>query len=379
MKRGAGFTLTIFDHPIRYIGSQKWHLREVTMKNIKIWLITGISGTNRKELFDEIKKEMEKRNPSKKVYNYDIGYYMDKEAKRLGFQISPINILNVDGNLLESIRSLALKEVMSDIKKHENEDAICFVGIHALFRWKNRLIPGVSYYDLGDPDFELTGVVNVIDNLSSIIERNRNNPVRANAGLLSAVETQEWMSEEELLSKTIADIKKCPFYILANNHRIGNIIDFFGGEKKRIYLSYPITAIRNDNPQNLETFQNKTVPLLEKNFVVYNPLAITDLGEIQKFKDESDFDKIKDFISARTVQRDFRFIDQSNAIVVYYDTDKNSPGVFAEIYYAYRTGKPVYIYYPHKTSPFLEDAVTKIDSKMEDFLETLKSYAILEN
>lgn len=122
-----------------------------------------------------------------------------------------------------------------------------------------------------------------------------------------------------------------------------------------------------------------------KKFIVFNPLAVKDLGEVEKFRkspnteDDSEFNKIKELLNTRTVQRDFRFIDQSNAVVVYYNTEKNSPGVFAEIYYAYRTGKPVFVYYPYKASPFLLDAVTELKSDFEEFLSILDEYSKKED
>lgn len=341
---------------------------------MQIWLVTGISGCGWKELLTELKEKAEHYCPGKKIYIYDVGSYMQKECERLNISISKEDILDVDGNLLETIRSLALKAVIAEIKTL-SDDAISFVGIHTVFRWKNRLIPGVSYYDLGDPELDLTGVVNIIDDITSIISKNDANIVRKKAGELSPVETQKWMQEEELLSKTIADIKKCPFYIIARKHNTENLLDFFLGEKKRIYLSYPITAIRSEDPARLNTFQNNALPTLNELFVVYNPLAISDLGNISDFKDSDDYCRITDIVNARTIQRDFRFIDQSNAVVVYYDTDKNSPGVFAEIYYAYRTGKPVFIYYPHKASPFLQDAVTSIDENFDSFMARIREYA----
>ena len=340
-----------------------------------IWLITGISGCGWIELLNEMREKAEHYCPGKKIYIYDVGYYMQKECKRLNISIFKEDILDVDGNLLETIRSLALKAVLMEIKTHSDEDAIFYIGIHAVFQWKNRLIPGVSYYDLGDPALNISGVINIIDDISTIISKNENNPVRKNAGQLSPIETQRWMQEEELLSKTIADIKKCPFYIIARNHNVENLLDFFLGIKKRIYLSYPITAIREEKPTELEAFQKDTLPKLNEDFVVFNPLAIGDLGNISAFQENEEFKKISELVSVRTVQRDFRFIDQSHAVVVYYNTDKNSPGVFAEIYYAYRTGKPVFIYYPYKASPFLQEAVTSIDEDLDAFLIKLKKYA----
>ena len=344
-----------------------------------VWLITGVSGCGWKELLNEMKEKAAHYCPDREIYTYDVGYYMEKECERLNISISKQDILDVDENLLETIRSLAFKEVLGKIKSHADENALTFIGVHAVFQWKNRLIPGVSYYDLGDPELNLSGVINVIDDINTIISNNEVNPIRIKARALSPVETQRWMQEEELLSKTIADIKKCPFYIIARKHDVRNLLDFFLGEKKKVYLSYPITAIRGDDPSKLELFQKNTLPALYEHFVVYNPLTISDLGNISKFKEDENYEKITDLVNVRTIQRDFRFIDQSNAVIVYYDTEKNSPGVFAEIYYAYRTGKPVFIFFPYKVSPFLQEAVTSIDDNLDSFMARLEDFAKSKN
>ena len=347
----------------------------MSTKEAEIWLVTGVSGCGWNELLNDVKEKAKTFWPEKSIYIYDVGLYMQKECKRLGISIAKEDILNVDSYWLETIRSLALKAVVAEIKTHAEENALFFIGVHAVFHWKNRLIPGVSYCDLGDPELNLSGVINVVDNIKTILDHNKNNPVRKKAGEVPAIETQRWMQEEELLSKTIADIKKCPFYVISKNHDVCNLVDFFKGKKKAIYLSYPITAIRQDNPEALKTFQDETLPRLQEKFVVFNPLAISDLGDVSIFKENEEYDKISELISVRTVQRDFRFINQSDAVIVYYNTEKNSPGVFAEIYYAFRTGKPVHVFYPFKVSPFLQDAVSSIDDNLDVFLARLEEYS----
>lgn len=351
----------------------------MSTKEAEIWLVTGVSGCGWNELLNEVKEKAKTFWPDKSIYIYDVGLYMQKECKRLGISIAKEDILNVDSYWLETIRSLALKAVVAEIKTHAEENALFFIGVHAVFHWKNRLIPGVSYCDLGDPELNLSGVINVVDDIKTILEHNKDNSVRKKAGEVSAIETQRWMQEEELLSKTIADIKKCPFYIISRNHDTRNLIDFFKGEKKAIYLSYPITAIREENPKELDAFQNETLPKLQEKFVVFNPLAINDLGDKAIFDKDDEYEKISELISVRTVQRDFRFINQSSAVIVYYNTEKNSPGVFAEIYYAFRTGKPVFAFFPHKVSPFLQDAVSSIDDNLDVFLARLEEFSTRTN
>lgn len=117
-------------------------------------------------------------------------------------------------------------------------------------------------------------------------------------------------------------------------------------------------------------------------FIVFNPLDITDMRltykdakkDIPELVSEIDPKSIE-LIKKRTIERDFQFIDQSDAVVVFYLTDKVSPGVLAEIYYAHRNQKPVFLVFPYGKSPFVEDAVTKIADKIEDIMQSLHEFS----
>ncbi|MCK5677013.1 MAG: nucleoside 2-deoxyribosyltransferase [Flavobacteriaceae bacterium] len=85
--------------------------------------------------------------------------------------------------------------------------------------------------------------------------------------------------------------------------------------------------------------------------------------------------KTKELIKSRTVERDFRFIDQSDAVVVIYPTEKISPGVLAEIIYAHRNQKPVFMYFTSKTSPFLENYVTYLTDDLENLMTNLEGFS----
>jgi len=171
-------------------------------------------------------------------------------------------------------------------------------------------------------------------------------------------------------------------FIIAKNHNISNLFDFFFTSKKKIYLSYPITAIKDKNPELLDKIQNEILKVLENLFVVFNPLTIKDMsltyGDnsiklpnlIAEITDES-----KKLIKSRTIERDYRFIDQSNATVVIYPTDKLSPGVLSEIIHSHKNQKPVFIYFNGKKSPFLEKYATYITDDFDKLINKLKQFA----
>lgn len=341
----------------------------------RIWLTTGVSGSGRIEFLKELEKTADQMNLT--VHVFDIGTFMEDECKRLKISLPMSKILDVDDTLLSTIRSLALKEVVKEINQiDDSQDCDIFIGIHGLFWRKHKLIPGVSYQDLRD--MHIYGIINIVDSVLEIQSRNRANPNWGHMLSPSNADLQRWMCEEEFVSKILADILNAEYFCIARGHNVRNFIEllrFPKCDRKKIYLSYPITAIRQENPEQLEQFQNETLPKLEEHFIVFNPLTILDMGQIGKILKEDDGEAAAALVKSRTIQRDYRFIDQADAVVVYYGTEKNSPGVLAEIYYAYRTAKPVFIYYPHATSPFLEEAVTFITDNIDKLTERLEEYA----
>ena len=254
------------------------------------------------------------------------------------------------------------------------------IGLHATFRWKSRLIPGISYQDILDikPD----GFINIVRDVKDIMECNKQNPKWNSDTLPNVQETQEWMMVEEFATEVLGEVLNVPVFLVSRKHNIPNLTDLFFSNKKKIYLSYPITAVEKERPDLIKKIQGPILQELEKLFVVFNPLAIEDMPLTQNGIELSVPDlvdqltpKAREIIKKRTIERDFQFIDQSDAVVVFYMTDKVSPGVLAEIYYAHRNQKPVYMAFSRKKSPFIEDAATYIEPDLDTLMEKLKQFA----
>ena len=79
-------------------------------------------------------------------------------------------------------------------------------------------------------------------------------------------------------------------------------------------------------------------------------------------------------VDARTIERDYRFISQSDAVVVIYPTDKLSPGVSAEMHYAHAHQIPVFMYFPGTPSPFLTE-IANIYKDKQAFFEVLDKFS----
>ncbi len=344
---------------------------------MKKWIITGVSGSGRIELLDNLEKYASEKGV--KILVHDVGKLIFEEAKKLDIQLTDNRVLDIDRNLLSTLRENALKEI-EILKFKSPEVELHLIGIHATFRWKHRIIEGLSFRNLSR--FKIEGFINIVDDVKDVFETNSRNPKWDEDTLPDLEETQNWMIEEEFVTQVIADFFDVPSFIIAKDHKISNLFDFFFTNKKKVYLSYPITAIKDSDPDLLTRIQTDFLERLEDYFVVFNPLAIKDMSltygdtkiELPNTVAEVT-DTAKKIIKSRTVERDFRFIDQSDATVVIYPTDKLSPGVLAEIIYSYNNQKPVFIYFNGSKSPFLEHYASYMTSNFEDLITTLEHFA----
>jgi hypothetical protein len=192
------------------------------------------------------------------------------------------------------------------------------------------------------------------------------------------------MMVEEFITEVLAEVVGKEIYLLARNHSIPNLADLFLTDKKKIYLSYPITAVEKSDPALLEEIQGPILSWLESLFVVFNPMSVEDMPLLspKESKKIPGIEQLthasKQLIRSRTIERDYQLIDQSDFVVVLYLTKELSPGVLAEIYYATRNQKPVYMAYKGSMSPFIVDAVPYIYPDMATLMQALSELAIAE-
>lgn len=340
---------------------------------MKNYIFTGISGSGRIELLNELKTELVKRGKSVNVF--DVGRIIFDSAERLNIKISDEKVLDIDKDLLTTLRKIALDEVQLQITKQPADFNL--IGIHATFRWKNRLIKGISFRELNA--FKIEGFINVVDNVSEICKINSQNPKWRDTERPNIEETNNWIVEEEFITEVLAEFHRVPVYIICRKHNISNLADLFLTDKKRMYCSYPITQIEEDKPELLDRIRKDILPKLENEFIVFDPLLIRDMDLVYQGKVdlpdsiEEVSEKAASQLKARIVERDFQFIDQSDFIVVLYFTDKVSVGVLSEIIYAHRHNKPVFMVFPFSISPFLQDATTMVFKAEEGLFKYLNS------
>lgn len=344
-------------------------LKVVEERMKKVWVVTGISGSGRRELLDELAEKS-----GGYVAVYDVGSTMLELADLHGLNIRDNKILDIDDSALVLLRANAVQSILKEIERNE-ESSISLIGVHSVFPWRGRLIPGISIKDI--ISFHPDGIINIVEDVSQVTSINKLNPKWRN---LNELDTQYWMMEEEYISKLYAETIGKDFFVIPRKHDLNNLLELLkNNKKKRIYLSYPITAIKKDDPEFFQKLDEEIRPKLYELFIVFNPLDIKDVANIST-DDSSDpqMNSANLMKKERTVERDYAFIDQSDAIVVFYKTDKHSPGVAAEIEYAHRNSKDVFMFYPYRKSPFLERAVDEIFDDESVFWNKLESFSRCE-
>ncbi|MDE0301045.1 MAG: hypothetical protein OXN17_20630 [Candidatus Poribacteria bacterium] len=337
---------------------------------------TGISCSGRKELMADFEALCREKNVQIGFFN--VGDFMHHAAAEAGVRFTE-KVLDSDPAVL----SLARRSAFHEIANRASEYEYAFIGLHSCFRWRGRLIEGISFRDIRE--FPSDVFVNVVDDLADIADRMAPNPQWTG---MRREEINVWLDEEEFLTKQMATLNSKPHYTVARRHNLKNFYDLLFSDKQKFYLSYPITLLR-DNSEHLnkiQAFGSK----MRQDFIVFDPLDIKDMELIHDAETEpiekpeaessdgittiSGLDAgFSEQIKTRTISRDFQFIHQSDFVVVLYPTDKLSPGVLSEMNFASRYNKPVYAVYSHARSPFFENLCEKIFDTVEQLDSFLTS------
>ncbi|RLE85689.1 MAG: hypothetical protein DRJ41_00675, partial [Thermoprotei archaeon] len=81
----------------------------------------------------------------------------------------------------------------------------------------------------------------------------------------------------------------------------------------------------------------------------------------------------KDDIYDQIVARDYKLIDQSDIVIVYYPVPTLSAGVLSEINYSFTHNKEVYAIFPYEDlSPFFSYYTTGVFKSVEELISYLR-------
>jgi len=179
----------------------------------------------------------------------------------------------------------------------------------------------------------------------------------------------------------------------------------FNRQKKKVYLSHPITGEGTGFFEKNRQFATALQPY----YTIFDPHMIKDWELVEtwrtvrneaikkgrelpkkitltkKYRDgqrryEVDSRDIKaaiNYLRAQVIDIDYRMIESGSYLVVYHPREKISAGVLCEMIQAKALAKFVYVFYPFEPDLFFEWYATKIFSAEDEIIEFLKGTARL--
>ena len=354
---------------------------------------TGITGVGRASHISQVVEYA--LTDDRHIDTEDIGPKMFEKASSLRIKIPNNKILDLDTTTLRFLRAAVFEEISHNLNEYKNGDKDLIISLHMSFRWHKVLMPAFDYYYLNqiNPNFYVT----IIDSVASILKRIEENPDLIHwRDKLSLEEILIWQDEEVFITSIVADILNSSFYIIPSIspdtfYNIMYNVEFpkITGSKPKMlkaYLSYPMTMMRGN-----EEFESQRAELLKKlrakGIIIFDPDMVEDMVLIERVQGREpddiiyleEFDvhiPVKDILDAKqyiidqTVSRDYRFIDQSDFIIVFYPVKELSAGVLSEMIYAHTHMKNVYALFTQKNvSPFFLNYSTKIFRSIDEMVE----------
>jgi len=361
---------------------------------------TGISGSGRLDYVETVATESGGR-----LKVIDVGKRMFEKSAELGIRIPEGKILDMDPFALDYLRAVTFEELLKELERYRGPDSPedLVISTHVCFRWKKHLVPAFNLHYLNriDPDVYVT----IVDNAHAIKARLERTQWR---GRLKLKDILVWRDEETFITEILAAYRQKPFYVIARREPPSLLLDvLYRVEKRRLrgdepaikaYLSYPITHVLSE-PEHFRMKDEVKEALRKAGVIVFDPITIDEAAlvglaenaqrngadyvdvEVDGYRLKLDVEEVIDArsdIIDQIVARDYKLIDQSDIIVVYYPTTHVSPGVLNEIHYGFTHNKDVYAIFPHEVrSPFFEYYTTRIFKNHEELIEHLASSGVL--
>jgi adenylate kinase len=300
-----------------------------------IVFVTGISGSGVGEYVQNIAREAERHGHS--VQQHGVGDLMRQFAQEDDPDVRWDRILDADDKSLRHLRARAFDRVARALT--ESPDSLHLVSLHLSFRWRAYLTKGLEPHILNEFQPYVRCFVNIIEDLAKIHER-----LRATSwGDRKILELLVWRDEELFLTDMFANTcGRVSSFAVARGEPHSEVERLiWHPDIKKVYLSFPITAILEDKAaqQEITAIRDRIREFL----IVFDPYACRDYDMTYQREEMA---ALRREVGEATTERDYRFIDQADAVVVYYPKKVPSKGVDAEMNHARRTGKPIFLYSP---------------------------------
>jgi adenylate kinase len=321
-----------------------------------VWC-TGISGSGRGDYLREVGRYFREQGADCQVFEFgDLLARVPDESRNAD---DATTLLDGNPEVLRAHRMAALDSLTHQLGQRP-PDRYSFVSTHACFMRRGRLQSGMDMARLKrllEPMVDM--FVTILDGCVPVYARQQHHPEWR--GHLSLAEIAIWRDFETSLTQMLAEYQEKPFYLLAREEPAEALYRLCQEPRaKTVYLSYPITAILNEDPGLINAALAVGDQLRAAGFVVFNPLSVEDIGEATGNYDidvaipEEQVAAARPYIDSQIIGRDFQLIDQSDLVVVFYPTEKLSPGVLSEMMHARDRRIPVYMCgFPGAISPFL--------------------------
>lgn len=234
-------------------------------------VVTGQSGLAKRKYLESVKTMAEENDKHLEIFSVGQRMILERE-KATGEELNIDRILNLPYNELSLLRRLALSKIIEESKAMSN----CILDTHALFRWRNALIPAFDIDQLRD--FHPQMFVTLIDDLDNIYKRiqEKEETIWKRQTLKDIV---IWREEEIVMTDTIADLinadetKRVPHYILTRSSSPEVLYKLmFVGDQKKVYTSFPISGMGEKEQEETEEFRK----VLAERFIVFDPYTITE-------------------------------------------------------------------------------------------------------
>jgi adenylate kinase len=350
-------------------------------------ICTGTSGTDRLGFLRDLTRLA--GSQGRPVEMFDLREVMFQIAADVSEPVEEETILDMFPRALVLLRAAALEQIISRCEQAGRE-ASWIINTHAVFRWKNTLISGFDPYYLNrlKPDLYLTMTSGVL----SVRDRLREHPRWQD---LSIEDLLVWREEEQFTTEEMARAQRKPQFLVGRGSSLETVYRLiFEPGLRKVYLSYPMAHVDPGAERGLPKFKQR----LETDMVVFDPADVNDfVVEHSPFSLASDGSaqlleardtgraEAPEFsprelqhISDQIVFRDYRLIQQSDLVVVFYDVPVPSPGVVSEMNFALHNGKRVYGVWlpPTEPSPFFTRYCTRCFRSEDELFHYFERYRI---
>ncbi len=362
-------------------------------------LCTGMSGSGRTSYVNAVRRHAEAHG--RRLHVFDVREIMFHLAHERGDDLQEETVLDVFPTALGAYRAAAMERILAAVRDLPADEPWLIVT-HATFSWNYSVVPGLDVYYL--TQLQPDAYVTITDGILAIRQRLTEERWRT----VTINNLLWWRDVERSATEMMAAWQRKPHFLIGRKQGPDTLFRLmFEPRTPTAYLSYPMTHFEGaDLFTKLENFRQE----LREHVVVFDPAAVDDysmdrdaaigfsdgsatarsapadaaeslrgvggashktgrardlLLDAREYGDADGGRPVNPenltHVDGQIVDRDYKLIDQSQIVVVYYPTTTLSAGVICEMKDAIHRGKRVYaVWLPSSPpSPFFTRYCTR--------------------